>query len=263
MDLQAGLDCFINDIKIHKYHRPEREDFISKYKKPQTTEKVLKIKGHIKNKGSKNIDVESLLKNRYTNCTHRGTDLRYKHKVFYYEDYILKFLYPCKARLDKETFYSTVPAASKDLLFTIMETDEFLYKNGIVPKLHYAGIYNGVLFVIQERCPSDNVLFTKFNFYPKWNDWSWVVKLNLYSDMTKLFHKALDNNILLTDLFNVYNCAYDKDGVLKYFDLDGIRSFNSREDMIASEDYKNIIGILGEIDKHYLEKEETFNTNLV
>ena len=81
--------------------------------------------------------------------------------------------------------------------------------------------------------------------------------------MTKLFHKALDNNILLTDLFNVYNCAYDKDGVLKYFDLDGIRSFNSREDMIASEDYKNIIGILGEIDKHYLEKEETFNTNLV
>ena len=118
-------------------------------------------------------------------------------------------------------------------------------------------------FVIQERCPSDNVLFTKFNFYPKWNDWSWVVKLNLYSDMTKLFHKALDNNILLTDLFNVYNCAYDKDGVLKYFDLDGIRSFNSREDMIASEDYKNAIGILGEIDKHYLEKEETFNTKLV
>ena len=81
--------------------------------------------------------------------------------------------------------------------------------------------------------------------------------------MTKLFHKALDNNILLTDLFNVYNCAYDKNSVLKYFDLDGIQSFNSREDMIASEDYKNTMGILGEIDKHYLEKEETFNTNLV
>lgn len=260
MDLQAGLDCFINDIKIHKYHRPEREDFISKYKNSQTTENGLIL---YKNKGAKNIDVKGLLENRYTSCTHRGTDLRYKHKVFYYKNYILKFIYPCKARLDKKTFYSTVPAASKDLFLMIMETDEFLYKNGIVPKLHYVGIYNGVLFVIQERCPSDNVLFTKFNFYPKWNDWSWVVKLNLYSDMTKLFHKALDNNILLTDLFNVYNCAYDKDGVLKYFDLDGIRSFNSREDMIASEDYKNAIGILGEIDKHYLEKEETFNTKLV
>ena len=133
MDLQAGLDCFINDIKIHKYHRPEREDFISKYKNSQTTENGLIL---YKNKGAKNIDVKGLLENRYTSCTHRGTDLRYKHKVFYYKNYILKFIYPCKARLDKKTFYSTVPAASKDLFLMIMETDEFLYKNGIVPKLH-------------------------------------------------------------------------------------------------------------------------------
>jgi len=247
LDLQAGLDCFINDIKIHKFHKPEREDFIAKYKEAYDTENKLVV---FKNKNSKNIDIENLLSNRYSNCTHRGTDLRYKHKVFYYEDYILKFIYPCKARLDKTTFNSTVPGGSRDLLSTIVKTDDFLYNNNIVPKLHYAGIYNRVLFVVQERCPSDNVLFTKFNFYPKWNDWSWVNSLNLYTDMSKLFYTALDNNILLTDLFNVFNCAYDKDGSLKYFDLDGIRSFDSKEEMILSDEYKNTIGILNEVEKH-------------
>lgn len=247
VDLQAGLDCFINDIKIHKFHRPERQDFIAKYSNDHDMGNELII---YKNEGSKDIDIKDLIDNRYTNCTHRGTDLRYKHKVFYYKDYILKFIYPCKARLDKQTFNSSVPLGSRDLLSTIIKTDKFLYENSIVPKLHYAGIYNRVLFVVQERCPSDNVLFTKFNFYPKWNDWSWVVKLNLYEDMTRLFNKAIEENIVLTDIFNVFNCAYDECGSLKYFDLDGIQSYNSKEEMEASIDYKNTIGILNEVEKH-------------
>ena len=41
---------------------------------------------------------------------------------------------------------------------------------------------------------------------------------------------------------------------LKYFDLDGIKHFNSKEEMLASEDYKNIMGILTEVDQHYIKK---------
>jgi hypothetical protein len=49
----------------------------------------------------------------------------------------------------------------------------------------------------------------------------------------------------------VYNCALDDKGNLKYFDLDGIKLFNSQEEMVASEDYKNIIGHLMRIGKHW------------
>ena len=65
--------------------------------------------------------------------------------------------------------------------------------------------------------------------------------------MLSYFYKALDNNILLTDMFSVYNCALDKNGNLKYFDLDGIKYYESKEEMIKSEDYKNTIGIVKEI----------------
>ena len=65
--------------------------------------------------------------------------------------------------------------------------------------------------------------------------------------MLSYFYKALNNNILLTDLFNVSNCAIDKNGDLKYFDLDGIKHYESKEEMINSEDYKNSIGIVKEI----------------
>ena len=242
IQLGAGLECFLNDIKIHKYHRPER----SRFYETDWTRKAANIESELKKYNNKfksfNVDIKELIENRYSNCDHRGTDLRYKHKVFYYDDYLLKFIYPCKATLDKKTFNDVIPIASKELLLTILKTDDFLYENGIVPKLHYAGIYNGVLFVIQERCPSENVIYSKYNFYPKWNDWSWVVKLNLYPQMLKHINTALDNNI--------YNCALDSNGDLKYFDLDGIKLFNSQEEMVASEDYKNIIGILREVGQH-------------
>jgi hypothetical protein len=68
--------------------------------------------------------------------------------------------------------------------------------------------------------------------------------------MLKHINTALDNNIVLTDIVNVYNCALDSNGDLKYFDLDGIKLFNSQEEMVASEDYKNIIGILREVGQH-------------
>ena len=68
---------------------------------------------------------------------------------------------------------------------------------------------------------------------------------------------AFFRNILLTDIFNVYNCAFDKMGNLKYFDLDGIKYYETKEEMINSEDYKNVIGIIGEIENY----EKSFNNS--
>jgi len=239
IDLEAGLDCFINDIKIHKYHTPERH----KFENPSGWKLV---KNDIKIPFELSINIE----NRYRDSLQRSTDFRYYHKVFYYNDYILKFHYPCKASLDKPIFDLVVPIASNQQLSTILKTNEFLYEKGIVPRLYYAGIYKGVLFIIQERYNEDDILYNRYNIHPKWGDWNWVVDLNLYSDMVKHFNKALEHNIVLTDLFNVYNCAYNNNGDLKYFDLDGIKHFNSKEEMINSEEYKNAMGIFSEINKY-------------
>ena len=50
-------------------------------------------------------------------------------------------------------------------------------------------------------------------------------------------------------MFSVYNCALDENGTLKFFDLDGIKYFETREEMLNSEDYKNEMGIVEEINK--------------
>ena len=99
----------------------------------------------------------------------------------------------------------------------------------------------------KERYSEESIIYNKYNFHPKWGDWNWVVDLDLKSIMLKHFYKALDNNILLTDIFNVYNCAFDKMGNLKYFDLDGIKYYETKEEMVNSEDYKDVMGIVGEI----------------
>jgi len=77
--------------------------------------------------------------------------------------------------------------------------------------------------------------------------------MGFHTTMLNYFYKALDNNILLTDLFSVYNCAIDGNGDLKYFDLDGIAYYETKEDMMNSEDYKNSMGIVNEL-KIYYEK---------
>lgn len=251
IDLGAGLDCFINDIQIHKHHRPQRNKFYKSI--PLNVEKDLTSElEQYKNKfrffGERGA-VE-LIENRYKDSIQKSTDFRYYHKVFYYDKYVLKFHYPCKASLDKKTFDSTIPTASKEQLLTILKTNDFLYENGIVPKLYHAGMYKGVLYVIQERYSEESIIYNKHNFHPKWGDWNWVVDLDLKSTMLKHFYKGLHNNILLTDIFNVYNCAFDKMGDLKYFDLDGIKYYETKEEMINSEDYKNVMGIIDEIENY-------------
>ena len=247
IDLGIGFNYFLNDTKIHKYHIPEKR----KLYKTNWKARLEIVDKQLANYSNKFLGLDewanNLVANRYNTCTHRGTDLRYNHKVFYYDEYVLKFVSPIKMAVDKSVYDGVATILSKELLLTVYKTDDILYNNNIVPKLIYAGIYKGNLFVIQERCPSPNVLCSKYNLYPQADDWNWVVDLNLKSIMLKHFYKALDNNILLTDIFNVYNCAFDKVDNLKYFDLDGIKLFDTKEEMINSEDYKNVMGIISEI----------------
>ena len=255
IDLGIGINYFLNDVQIHKYHRPQRNKFYEKkWSKAIRTGLLSRIDSELKQYKNKfrffgERGAIELIENRYKDSIQKSTDFRYYHKVFYYDKYVLKFHYPCKASLDKKTFDSTIPTASKEQLLTILKTDDFLYENGIVPKLYYAGIYKGVLYVIQEKCPKENVICEKYNIYPQADDWSWVVDLDLKSTMLKHFYKALDNNILLTDIINVYNSAIDESGNLKYFDLDGIKYYESKEEMIKSEDYKNTMGIINEVNR--------------
>jgi hypothetical protein len=264
-DLGAGVECYLKDIKINRFHVPERDKFQRDYKdwNLETGSVNAELAEYSAKLEPFDVDTKQLIKDRYTNSKLAEGDFRYYHKVFYYKDYVLKFIYPCKAVLDKVTFNTTIPASSIKQQLVILKTNEVLYNLGIVPKLYDVGIYNGVLFAIQERYEGDQVLCAKYDIYPDWEDWKWPVDIGVYSQILEHFNAALEHNILLTDIVNVYNCALDDEGNLKYFDLDGIKLFDSREELLASEDYKNAMGILDEVNKHYLEKEETFNTNLV
>ena len=244
LDLGNSLNGFLNDIKIHKYHVPTRDSFQIKSKDWKALEDEIDIK--IKQFTNKFKPLEIDIDNRYKDCLEKSLDFRYYHKVFLYKDYVLKFNYPCKATIDKKTFDHVIPVASKQQLLTILETDKYLYENGIVPKLHHAGLYKGVLYVVQERIPTKNILHEKFNFHPKWGDFTWPVKYNVGNQIKKHFYKALENNIILTDIVNAYNCAINQNDNLIYFDLDGIKKFDNKEQLIASEEYKNAIGILNE-----------------
>ena len=80
--------------------------------------------------------------------------------------------------------------------------------------------------ILQEKYEASQVLCSKYNIYPEWEDWKWPVDIGVYPQILKHFKAALEHNILLTDIVNVYNCAIDENGDLKYFDLDGIKHFN-------------------------------------
>jgi len=254
--LGAGVKCYLEDIKINRFHIPERNKFQKEYKDWDKEVEIMNAKLAEYNSNLKpfDTDVKQLIKDRYVNSKQTHGDFRYFHKVFYYQDYVLKFLYPCKAALDKITFNTTVPPSSIKQQLVILKTNEVLYNLGIVPRLYDVGIYNGVLFVIQERFEGNTVLCSKYNLYPDWEDWKWPVDINVYPQMVKHFNAALEHNIVLTDIVKVYNCALDDSGNLKYFDLDGIKLYDSREEMIKSIDYKNAVGIIKEVDKYHKEK---------
>lgn len=229
IDIGIGLDYFLNDIKIHKFHTPNRETLINKYK------------------NNKLPSPEKIIQNRYSKSVQRSTDFRYYHKVFYFDEYVLKFISPCKASLNREQYNKIAKFESYKLLNTIIKTNDILYSNNIVPKLHYTGMHNGMLYVIQEKCPKENTICEKYNLYPQAGDWSWINSYDLKHQMLAHFYTALSYNIVLTDLFNVYNSAFDKNGKLKYFDLDGIAYFDSKHQMLKSQEYKHAMSLIEEL----------------
>lgn len=261
-DVGLGIDCYLNDVQINKYHKPERDKFKLEYKDwwAETGKVIAEVNECDIKINADNIDTKKLIQDRYRGLFDepllRGNDgdFRYYHKVFYFDDYLLKFIYPCKAALDPFSFGASSPVSSMRLSLVIKKTNSILYELGIIPKLYDVGIYKGVLFVVQEKYEASQVLCSKYNIYPEWEDWKWPVDIGVYPQILKHFKAALEHNILLTDIVNVYNCAIDENGDLKYFDLDGIKHFNSKEEMLASEDYKNIMGILTEVDQHYIKK---------
>jgi hypothetical protein len=235
-----NIDCFYHDIKLHEYHIPEKEKYNLNKDWVQEDIKITKKL----NLPRANCPVD--ISKRYEECSHQHGDPRYMHKVFFYDKYVLKFIYPCKVHLDKKTFNTISPVQSKKILHTIYKTNDILYKSGIVPKLYYAGRHKGVVFAVQEL--ADQMVSGYYNFHPKLGDWSWVLNINsLFPKLVKMFNTACHYNIVLTDLINPYNISY-KEGIVKYFDLDGIKSFSSKEKMLNSQEYQNVYKILNKLD---------------
>lgn len=188
--------------------------------------------------------------NRYLICDRKLDDVRYSHKIFFYDDIVLKYIIPCKADLDKKTFNHVVPVASKLSLLNIIETYDALYDLDLIPKIHYANIHDGLLVIIQDKIEPNNFVYRKFVTKPNWD---WMVNNNIFPMVLYSIKQAIKHNILLSDYVSPYNLAI-VNGKLKCVDLDGIHQFESYEELISSDEYGNLLSILNEIDEHWIRK---------
>jgi len=197
------------------------------------------------------LTIDELIKNRYDLCERKTDDVRYIHKVFFYKNLVLKFLYPCKANLDRDTFNHITSAASKRNLLRIIKTHKFLSENKITPELYYAGIYEKILFVVQERVPDKEIL--KDLVYLDKN-WKWLVDNKIYPKILKKFFIAINNGIVMCDyIYHLSNNALIN-GEIVHLDLDGIFHFNSVEEMKKSEIYNKTIKLFKDLDQLWIEK---------
>jgi hypothetical protein len=238
-EITYHLEAYINNPKLHEFHDPEQKYFQINSRDWKLIERNIDLELiPFQNKFktfSNEFDIQALINDRYDICERKINDIRYKHKVFFYKNYVLKFLYPCKALLNKKTFNYVIPIASKINLLTILKTNDILYKLNIIPKLYYAGIYNGILFVIQERFEDNKLVNAKYNVKTKCN-WDWIIDNNLFPLIFEQFTKAIKHNILLTDHISPFNLVLC-DNKLKYLDLDGIHIFNTQKELFDSKKY--------------------------
>ena len=249
------INFYINTPKLHNFHSPERKNFQIESKNWKSIEdhvdvELKKYNGYF-NEFTKEFNIKNLLDHRYEICERKYDDVRYKHKVFFLENYVIKFLYPCKTNLDKKTFEYVIPIASKINLLIILNSNDKLYELNIIPKLYYAGIYKNILFVIQERINNKNLISNKFNIHNKFN---WIVNNNLFPLILDQFFVSINkHNILLTDHISPYNLALF-DNKLKYLDLDGIHCYENKTDLINSKLYSNVINTYIDIDELWKKK---------
>lgn len=263
IDIKNHIDAYIDNPQLYDFHEPEKKHYQInsqdwKLIEKQVDNELIQYNDYFiefKN----NFDVNFVLKHRYEICERKLDDVRYKHKVFYFKNYVLKFIYPCKANLDKKTFDYVNPVASKINLLKIIKANDVLFNSNVVPKLYYAGINNGFLFVIQERI-DDNLLIP--NLYNIHYNWNWMLENNIFNQMLEHFFNLIKHNILLCDCHSPFNWALNNNDLI-YLDLDGIQIFNNKNDLINSIEYVNMIKFLKKIDlcwynKHGFSQLENF-----
>jgi Sulfotransferase domain len=197
------------------------------------------------------LTLDEFIENRYELCERKTDDVRYAHKVFFYKNLVLKFLYPCKADLDADTFNHITSAASKRNLLHIIKTYKLLSENKITPELYYADIYGKILFVVQERVPDKKIL--KDLVYLDKN-WKWLVDSKIYPKILKKFFIAINNGIVMNDyIYHLSNNALIN-GEIVHLDLDGIFYFDSVDEMKKSDIYLKTLKLFKELDMLWIDK---------
>jgi len=244
------VKAYLLNPKLHKFHDPETKYFqIDSQDWKRIDEEISAELNNYKDYFN-GFDITGLINNRYEMCERKLDDVRYSHKVFFFDDLVLKYLIPCKAVLDKKTFDHVIPIASKINLLTILKTDKILYEHNMTPKLHYAGIHDGFLIVVQEKFKVFDFVYRKFAIN---SNWDWIVNNYLFPLVLENFKKGLENNILLTDYISPFNLVFIN-SELKCVDLDGIFLFKNNNELKSSNKYENQINIFKDIDEVWIQK---------
>jgi hypothetical protein len=235
------VKAYINNPETEKFQIKSKDWKLINVKVTKELKKYNKFFDEFKRK----INIQELINNRYYICDRKLDDVRYIHKVFFYNNYVLKYLIPSKCLLDNNTYNEVIPIASKVNLLTIFKTHQLLHDLGIMPKLYYAGLHDDFLIVIQEKIESNNnSLYLNFN--------NWLMQKNTFPIMLDQIKLALDHNILLVDYINPHNLFIDnKCNCIKYVDLDGIIIFNDFSEIIESLEFKGMLNKIHEIDLNW------------
>ena len=254
--IKNHLNAYVFNNVLHEDHDPERKYFQINSRDWLTIGKNVDIEllnyGNVFQEFKEQYNVEDILLSRYDKDYHRCPDVRYYHKVFFINNFVLKFMYPCKAVLDRKTFNYVTPIASKINLLTILKSHNILYKLGITPKLHYGGIYNGILFVIQERLNENNLISDREEIsFERW--WDWMIDTDLFPSVLDMFFLAANNNILLYDINSPHNLIYHNDSLM-FIDLDGILFFKDENSMKKSKEFKIIVNFLKKNNDSWIKK---------
>lgn len=256
-EVSYHTNAYIKNEKLHEHHIPERNKFQISSKdwnsiELELDENLIQYSNYF-NDFVKNNNVDEIVLNRYEESIRKIDDIRYMHKVFLYDNYVLKFLYPCKADLELNTFEYVTSIASKENLLTILKSDQILSSLHITPKLYYAGIHLGVLTVIQERVLDEDLVYKKYNVtHPDLIINRWMTSSKLYPLIFEQFFKALNKNILLSDYFSSYNLS-ECNNTIQYLDLDGIKVFNTQDELLNSKEYFNCINTFKLMDNMWIE----------
>ena len=235
------------------------------------------------------LDIEK----RYTECSERHGDPRYGHKVFFYDKehvvlkfidpyrnkdrFVLKFVDPYKHYMSNEQYNEVCLPLANKMLDKIEKCYDTLYDLKIIPKLHYAGIHNGSICLVQDFVPC--LVAGYFDeYYDQFNKgYLHILPGNPFPALLDHFVKAYDRNILLVDIVNPYNIAWqqryevrtDKEfldyevvpnpyadnvhGRLTYLDTDGIEIYDSKEQLRSSPEFQEVMDKLKTVNEHYLE----------